>query len=89
MSVYTHNGLQTVVQLVQQWLSTNGRLKDPVVVQFMRLELQLVFFIHHNPKERDLSASEGMDLPGKSKQAKKEAPFFPVLGLSSHLKDSD
>jgi hypothetical protein len=33
------NGLQVVVQAAQQWLSINGRSKNPVVVQFMRLDV--------------------------------------------------
>jgi hypothetical protein len=31
--------LQAVVQLVQQWLSTNRKSKNPVVVQYTRLDV--------------------------------------------------
>ena len=33
------SGLQAVVQLVQQWLSTNGKSKNLVVLLFMRLDI--------------------------------------------------
>lgn len=31
-----------MVQLVQQWLSTNGKARDPVVVQSMKLRVSTV-----------------------------------------------
>ena len=31
--------LQTVVQLVQQWLSINGKSKNPILVQSTRLDI--------------------------------------------------
>lgn len=36
-------GLQTMDQLVQQWLSTNGRPKNPAVVLSMRLDVSAGF----------------------------------------------
>ena len=43
------NGLQAMVQLVQQWLSNNGKPRNPLALQSMRLMSQLVFRIHWNP----------------------------------------
>lgn len=39
MYVYIQNGLQAIVQLGQQWLFTNGRSMNPVVVQSVRLDV--------------------------------------------------
>jgi hypothetical protein len=70
-----HTRTQAMIQLIQQWLSSNRR-SSPVVVQSMKMS-QLVFSTHWNPEEVGSNASEGTDFAseGKSKQAKK-ASFF-------------
>lgn len=49
-----------MVQLMQQWLSTSRKSKNPVAVQSMRLLSQLVFSIHQHPKEVGFNANKGM-----------------------------
>ena len=44
------HGSQDVVQLVQQWLSTNGRATNPIAVQFMELDVSAG--LQHRPESQ-------------------------------------
>jgi hypothetical protein len=68
-----------VVQLLQQWLFTNRRSKNPVAVQSTKLSLSAGFGTHQNPYEEGCNASEGMELPLKTSRQRGQASFFHVL----------
>lgn len=73
-----------MAQLILQWLAMNGKLKNLVVVQFMRLNVSadLQYFLKY---QRRLCSnfSEGMDLLGRQEQASKEKklPFSISLRM--------
>jgi hypothetical protein len=69
-------GFQAVIQLTQQCMSTNGRFKNPVVVQSTRMDVSTVFMICQNLKEVGSYASEGMDLLAKVRANRQRASFF-------------
>lgn len=54
-------GLQAMVQLTQQWQAMNGKSKDPVVSQFMRLDVTTGLQHHWDGEEVDSNAGEGTD----------------------------
>lgn len=66
------NGLQTMAQLVQQWLSIKGTSKNPVVVSSMRL----VFSTCQNPKDAGSHANEKMDLTARVRRGRKQREKF-------------
>lgn len=64
-------------RLIQQWLPRNGRSKNLVIVQSMRLDVSAgQFSIHMNPKEVGSNASEGVALLARLQQAGKDRGFF-------------
>jgi hypothetical protein len=68
-----------VVQLVQQWLSTNEKPKNPVVVQFTGLDASLG--LQFNPEDAGCSASRGIDFLArvKASRQREQASFFHAL----------
>lgn len=70
-----------MVQLFQQWLPINGRSKNRVVFQSMRLDVSLVFSMSQNPEEVGSIASEGVDLlvRMRANRQKKKAFFLCIL----------
>ena len=91
-----------MIQLVQQWLSTNGRFKSPVVVLSMRLDVSDNLQYTQNPGEVGSKANEGMDVPAKARASRQKASFLlpcpsyrlpaegvaHIKGRSSHLERS-
>ena len=78
-----------MVQLVQQWLSTNIQFKNPVVVQFMELDVSAsVYSGYKLLKEVGFNASEGVDFPvrARASRQREQASFFHVLYLGCHRK---
>jgi hypothetical protein len=69
-----------VVQLVQQWLSTNGKIKNPVGIQSTRLTVSsgLHYTAQRSPKEVGYNAGEAMNLPSEARASrlKTKASFF-------------
>jgi hypothetical protein len=69
-----------MVQLLKQWLFTNGRSNNPVVVPFSRLDAQLVFSMSQSLEKVGSIASEGIDLPviARASKQRQQAYFFHV-----------
>lgn len=75
--LYTIN-LQTEIQLVQQWFSTNRKFKNPVVVQFMSLGISAGLQYVLESKEIGSNVHEEMNLPVKARKRKQRDGFsFP------------
>ena len=86
MGIY-YSSLQAVAQLVQQWLSTNVKSKNPVVLSPQGWMSQLVFSIHQNSIKVDSNASEGMGLLVRASWQRTEASFFhgPCRGFKQKV----
>ena len=57
--------LKAVLQLIQRWLASNRKSKNPVVVQSGILMSPLVLSVHWNPEEGS-NAREGLDLQART-----------------------
>jgi hypothetical protein len=74
-----------MAQLIQQWLSTNGRSKNPGVVQSLSLAVSaLVFSIHQNPGEVVSNASGRNTSRVRASRLRTRASFFHALSFAFH-----
>lgn len=62
MGIY-YSSLQAVAQLVQQWLSTNVKSKNPVVLSPQGWMSQLVLSNYQSSEEVGSNVNEGIDFP--------------------------
>ena len=78
-----------MIQLIQQWLPTSGRSKNPVVVQCTRLNVSADLQHMQNTEETAIYSSEGMDMlqrGGEVKQEKGKHFLLPCLYIGCQSK---
>lgn len=80
------NSLQTVVQLVWEWLSTNERPKNPVVFKFRGLDVWVSFHYIQEAQRRMWKCRERKNLLARARESRqRERASFLLLSSSSRL----